>query len=269
MRPGPNLRGFALPLFVVTIFLTDSSEALGNPFNPENKKALDCLQEGNRFYERGDLDSAIKLYEKGLRFEEAPMFFFNLAQVYRELGNYEKALHYYERLIATGRLSEKEKTNIQSRMETTRGLKTAAEERDRQEQEEKESAKDPPPRGEEIPLPLPTDAQPPVEPWYFDRIAWLLVGGGVAAGIASGGFLLSSSSLSDQASREESESERERLRSLSNKRETTALVLGIGGGVLATLGAIKLTISPKRPPPQAAGVAVVLGPQFVGLEGRF
>ena len=55
-----------------------------------------------------------------------------------------------------------------------------------------------------------TETQRPIERWYADKIGWLLLGSGAAAGIAFGAFLLSASSLSVQVKREESESERER-----------------------------------------------------------
>jgi len=59
-------------------------------------KAKKHYKQGTVFYNAGDFDKAIQEYLEGYRTKPDPVFLFNVAQSYRQLGNHEKALFYYK-----------------------------------------------------------------------------------------------------------------------------------------------------------------------------
>ena len=75
----------------------DINAQLGQPADP---KALAHLKQGNGFYKIGEFDKAIEEYKAGSLAEAAGVFQFNIAQSYRQQGNYEKAIWHYERFLA-------------------------------------------------------------------------------------------------------------------------------------------------------------------------
>ena len=95
----------------------DINAQLGQPTMPA---AVEHLKAGNGFYKIGEFDSAIEEYKAGSLAEPVGVFQFNLAQAYRQQGNYEKAIWHYERFIAMQQPTGELKTMIDGFLTTMR-----------------------------------------------------------------------------------------------------------------------------------------------------
>ncbi len=98
-------RGFALAsLFIVWLIsalaTTVRADALAKP---TNVVAREHLATGNRYYRLREFEKAVEEYKAGAIREDAPVFYYNLGQCYRQLGRYEDAIWHYERFLDRGK----------------------------------------------------------------------------------------------------------------------------------------------------------------------
>lgn len=98
-------RAFALaPLLVILLMSAITATAHAGPLEkPTNVVARDYLTTGNRFYRLREFGKAIEEYKAGAVREDAPVFYYNLGQCYRQLGRYDDAIWHYERFLERGR----------------------------------------------------------------------------------------------------------------------------------------------------------------------
>jgi tetratricopeptide (TPR) repeat protein len=98
-------RAAALAVMVTVSLLS----ALGAPAHadplagPINAVAREHLTTGNRYYRVREFEKAIEEYKTGAVREDAPVFYYNLGQCYRQLGRYADAIWHYERFLDRGR----------------------------------------------------------------------------------------------------------------------------------------------------------------------
>ena len=87
-------RAFMLvPLLVAMLVAALPATAHGDPLaKPASAIACEHLTAGNRLYRLREFEKAVEAYKAGAISEDAPVFHYNLAQCYRELGRYEEAL---------------------------------------------------------------------------------------------------------------------------------------------------------------------------------
>lgn len=69
---------------------------------PTDATAREHLSTGNRYYRLREFEKAIEEYKAGAVKEDAPVFYYNLGQCYRQLGRYEEAIWHYERFLERG-----------------------------------------------------------------------------------------------------------------------------------------------------------------------
>src|SRR5687767_8310951 len=55
--------------------------------------------EGKLAYDAGDFDRAIELWRKGYELKDDPVFLYNIAQAYRQKGDYPRAIFYYKAYV--------------------------------------------------------------------------------------------------------------------------------------------------------------------------
>lgn len=90
-------------LAVVCLLLSASPALADDAFaKPRSPVALEHLKMGNRLYRVREFDKAIEEYKAGALREDVPVFHYNLAQCYRQLGRHEEALWHYERFLQRG-----------------------------------------------------------------------------------------------------------------------------------------------------------------------
>lgn len=93
-------RGVLIVAFIVSLFA--SSAAVADEmarWKPTQRVALAHFKAGNQQYRIRAFERAIEEYKAGLVLENAPLFHYNLAQCYRQLGKYEDAIWHYERFV--------------------------------------------------------------------------------------------------------------------------------------------------------------------------
>lgn len=197
-------------------------------------------------------------------------FYWNLGHTYRQLGEYTRADYYYRKFLefAPARFSE----HRQAAEEFQRQMKA-----DLDKQAAIDAATEPltkEPAGTIVaPAPIPPDpidAPPDDErhPWHADRLGWALAGGGAVGLLVGGGFLLSSSSLYDQAAREDRQSVAADLRERADRRVLVGGLVGGAGVALAAVGVIRLALTDDDPRPQTS-IQVRVGPASFAVWGTF
>lgn len=109
--------------------------------------------------------------------------------------------------------------------------------------------------------------------WYDDRWGWVVTGTGAL--LLGGGVFAETraSSLDDQASRETSQVERQRLQDSASSYRTTGGVLAITGGAVLVAGIVRLVLTPSRPRATVTAGRTApmldLGPGWVGIRESF
>jgi tetratricopeptide (TPR) repeat protein len=248
---------------------------------PKDAKAAAHLKQGNRHYRLRDFQSAITEYKAGAAIEEAGVFWYNLGQCYRQLGNYEDALWYYQRFLDRGKptgalrdsvvdfiakmTAEKEKAATKQQPTDAGGDENSAT------TDAKQTTATPA-------VPAPTQTQEPEkeEPvdapprWYADGIGWGITGVGVA-GVGIGvGLIVSSSGLADDAQNATNELDRADLHDRADsRRRLGTIVTGVGAAV-AVGGIIKLVLVPnRRETAPVVSAAPTSGGMALTISGRF
>ncbi len=225
----------SLAILLATARIASADDALAKPTDTE---AQGRLTTGNRLYRMREFEKAIDEYKAGALKEDAPVFLYNLAQCYRQLGRYEDAIWHYERFLdrakPTGQIKlaidgfvQQMKDELAQRAKTNPPTDVA-----------------PSPTPVEVHEPkapsLQTDIQPTSSHWYSDGVGWAIAGAGVTAGIVSGVLFLQASDLRDDADSATTATEAMSLRDKADRRSTIAGGVAIGGVALLLIGGIKL-----------------------------
>jgi len=104
-----SITGRSQVLALASLFVVWLVSALAAPAHadalakPTNALAREHLTTGNRYYRVREFEKAIEEYKAGAVREDAPVFYYNLGQCYRQLGRYEDAIWHYERFLDRGK----------------------------------------------------------------------------------------------------------------------------------------------------------------------
>jgi tetratricopeptide (TPR) repeat protein len=191
-----------LLLAIVTLCLSVSDAAGAAPRRtPKVTKpvpeARSSFERGVKEYNLGHFEAAAAEFEKAYQLDPVPIFLFNMAQSFRQLGNVERALFFYRRYL--------ESPDIPDRADVERRI---AELETRREAEKKQAELAPPPAALTAPappppsppkadtttvalsqhaVPAPTEDKPVWRRWWFWAGAAALVGGAAVTGILLSG----------------------------------------------------------------------------------
>lgn len=247
-------------------------EALAH-FNAGNEAYNEARGETVPAARRAAFERAAKEYLAGVSRETKHhfTFYWNLGHTYRQLGEFTRADYYYRKFLefAPARFGEHrqaaEDFQRQMKAELDKGATLASAPT---EATPGEPSSDVPPQLRKGTK----DESPPVgaagQAWHADRLGWVLVGGGAVAMLTGGGFVLSGSSLYDQAADEDRQSVAADLR---DRGEQRVLIGGIVGGVgvaVVAAGVIRLALTDDDPPP-GPGIQVTVGPASFSVWGSF
>src|SRR3954462_2163490 len=89
----------ALAWLSVAVMLGAGGPAIAAPSQEE--QARDHFAAGQREYQMGRYSEALHQFELGYALSPRPEFLINFAQVYRKLGDYDRAIAECERYLAT------------------------------------------------------------------------------------------------------------------------------------------------------------------------
>lgn len=101
-KRGWRCRPAAACLLVFLVLLLSGTAHADALARPTKAAALERFTTGNRLYRIREFAKAIEEYKAGVLVEETPVFHYNLAQSYRQLGRYEEAIWHYERFMKLG-----------------------------------------------------------------------------------------------------------------------------------------------------------------------
>lgn len=239
---------------------------------PTSPAAREHLTAGVRLYRMGDFEEAIKEYKAGALIEDAPIFYYNLGQAYRKVGNYDKAIWNYQRFLDRAK-------------PLPANVKEATERFIREMTAEKEQAARNTPPTEPSPSPAPkTEPSPPppspspaktitvqAEPWYADKFGWGLAGTGfVVTGVAVW-LRIDANGLDDDANAELAQRKRSELRDRADSRRLAGTIAGVAGGALLVAGIIKLALTDNDREKQIESTSIDFGvsPNGIAVLGRF
>jgi hypothetical protein len=223
----------------------------GNPLaRPANREACQHLDRGNNLYHTRDFEEAIVEYKAGALIQPAPVFDFNLAQAYRQLGKYKEAIWHYERFMSHGHpegdlldtvneLLKEMRAELANRAQTMPPHDAAPPSNDGTTASPTVRAS---PATEPRQLGVSSEATAPGIDW----VGWSLTGTGVAAMGAAGAAFLSASHLRDQANMEPDTVRRNQLHDQARTRSTVGAVIGIGGIGLTAAGVLKLVLHSRE-----------------------
>jgi len=241
---------------------------------PTTVVARDRVTAGNRLYRVRQFEKALEEYKAGALKEDAPVFYYNLGQCYRQLGRFEEAIWHYQRFLNRANpLPEKYKQAVEDFIS------------DMKAELDKKVMTRPPtdaaPGSTMFPnRPAPNESISHVasvldraesEPWYADGLGWGLTGSGVVGSGVSMWLLLDAAGLDDDANHESSQVTQTALRNRAGDRRLAGTIVGVVGGAALLTGILKLAIAPKDRQRRSTATDLALGLTGNGIvvQGRF
>ncbi len=275
-----NVTSRALAIVVVIGALLVPGSALADMRKPKDEEAMRLFVEGNRDYKVKDFDAAIAHYKESIKIEESQAALYNIAQAYRQSGDYESALWFYRRLLGTAKLGKKDRAKVDGFIDAMEA------------ELEKQAASQPPlePEGDgktdgpetvatedaqtsdgttpTLPSPaVAVDLARPA-PWYADGLGWSLTSGGGVLSTVALVLVLNADGIQADANSEPDEIIRAQLQSRAESRRTWAAVTGLVGVGLLAAGVTRLILVPDEPG-RPATIGVSIGPGSLYIAGRF
>jgi tetratricopeptide (TPR) repeat protein len=224
---------------------------------------------------RADADDEFRLafdgYQRAAGLSSAPVIEFNLAQLYRQTGEYEQAIARYDAFLTRG----KPRAAMRRFAECLRNVAVA-------ERAKAAAVAVPPPppaapaepsiaptvATPEPPPPSPPPPRPSAAPrWYADGLGWGLTGGGVVVAGVGAYFLRDARALERDANATADEAARSDLRDDVRTRRIWGTIGTVAGAALVVTGGIRLALTPERASESQTSLYVT-GRGF-GVVGRF
>ena len=252
---------WSLAIVLATAGVAYADDPLAKPTNAEAQSRLTA---GNRLYRLREFEKAIDEYKAGSLKEDAPVFLYNLAQCYRQLGRYEDAIWHYERFIDRGKPTGQMKDAIDGFVKQMKD--ELAKKAMTQPPIEPAPDKPPPETG-----PKTVTIVDRGEPWYSDPLGWGLTGAGVVGVGVSLGLIVNAKGLDDDANSEQFQSIRDDLHERASTRRLIGGLVGVIGAAALVTGIVKLVVHPKDRERTVTTSAVQFGVARDGVfvMGRF
>jgi len=237
----------------------------------------ELLAEGAKAFRLGEFEKAIDDFKKSYDTYPDPIALYNIAQVYRQQKQNEKAIFFYQQYLTESPHAQ-DRAKIEQRIKELREVIAA--QKDVTDKPPDGVQQAPPPASPPVasapePTPTPTSEAPPVtdtpstgRPIY----QWAIAGGGVAIAAVGIGLLVSAGGLDDDAKNATTASQQHDLRNQASSRKTLGSAVAIGGGLVAAAGITLLILNPgshghaESPSQQTA---IIVGPSWLGVRGSF
>jgi len=241
--------------------------------------AKELLAEGAKAFRLGDFDKAIDDFKRSYDLYPDPTALYNLAQIYRQEKQNEKAIFFYQQYLNEAPRAP-DKAKIEARIEELKGIiaaqKAVADKPPDGVQPAQSTAATVPPTPVAPAATTPT-AEPDVPPVADTSSGrpiypWVIAGGGAAIAAVGLGLLASAGSLDDDANRATTVSQTMDLRNQASSRKTLGAAVTIGGGIVAAAGVALVIWNPGghgRGEPSTQQTVVIVGPSWLALRGSF
>jgi hypothetical protein len=212
------------------------ARAMADDSKAEAKQHVD---RATQFHNDGKLAASLDELKTAYALDPQPQLLFAMGQIHVQLGECPQAIVYYERFLAT-KPSADAATVTREAIETCKTNPPPAIQT-RQAPAEPVAA----PATPAAPIAAPVAVQAtttPRAPWYKDYVGDGLVAGGVVAGVVGIVLYRSALSVRDDADHATDYQTFSSLVDRAHSRQTTALVVGIGGAALVVAGAVHLVL---------------------------
>lgn len=231
--------------------------------------------------------AAIDAYVAAEMVEPSALGLYNLAQTYRAMSDYTKAIAQYRKFLDTTRpgrplrsLIECHITSMSAELERAAatapptGPELTRPRDDPSEAPTTTTAASSPTTAASMsptapPLDLRLDATAPREPWQADTTGWIVGGTGLAVAAVGSYLLLDARSLRAEAEDEPREDVRIDLRERADSRRSWGTGATITGAVILVAGVVKLAVHPDAPRRSANGAALRFTTNGLAIGGQF
>lgn len=205
----------------------------------DEKAAQKYLDRAIEYYKYARYDSAASEFKRAYREDPQPRTLFAWAQAERLAGNCEESIELYGKFLAT----EPPEADVEAAEFGIRacngGSDTAIGDDSKATAESGGQGKESPDVSDPAGGLSRVGSTGSAEPWYFDRRGAVLTGTGVALTAIGFGLYLSARSLASRAGDEaDNEQEFEDRISRARERRNIAVLLGLSGAALLTVGAL-------------------------------
>jgi tetratricopeptide (TPR) repeat protein len=241
-------------VFVLTLA---ASVAHADALHPASLDATKHLDAGKNYFRNRDFKQAVEEFKAGALIERAPIFDLNLAQAYRELGDYKAAIWHYRQFLREYTIADDYIDGAKEKLSEAERLLA---------QQDALSAQEPKASTPVSPTPRPQVA---TERWYHDWFGWSVTGVGVAAAVTGVLFLNNASDINDQANRTSNQQDSAALHDRADTRSLIGDAFLIAGAAAAVTGIIKLAVPPSEPPADVAHWSIGVSPTGVVVFGQF
>jgi len=240
--------------------------------------ARELLVEGAKAFRLGDFDKAIESFKKSYDLYPDPIALYNIAQVYRQQKNHDKALFFYRQYLSEAP-NAPDKARIQQRITELQDIIAAQKAvADRPPDGVQPTAGAQPVRGQPAITQSMQDTQLTGPPAASDASTrhplyqWVLAGGGLTVAAVGLGIIFSANGLDSDASKAGTATEARDLREQAVSRRNVGIGVTVSGGVLAAAGAALLLWPRERPDDRSAHLqktSALVGPGWIGIRGTF
>lgn len=231
--------------------------------------------------------AAIDAYVAAEMLEPSPLGLYNLAQTYRAMGDYTKAIAQYRKFLETVKPGRPLRRLVDCHITSMSAeLDRAASKAPPTGPESTSPGNPTEPTGTSAtpmttatptvatttttqPLDLQLDTAPGREPWQADTLGWTIGGTGLAIAAVGGYLLLDARSMRAEAEDEPREDVRIDLRERADGRQTWGTITTITGGALLVGGIVKLALHPDAPRRPTSGASLTITPGGLAIGGRF
>jgi hypothetical protein len=270
----------------VGMFCSSEAWADRSLARPSKQAAREHLDHGNVLYKEAKWEEAIGEYEAGAKIEPAPVFDYNLGQCHRKRGEYQAALHYYDRFVTNGQPEGEVLAAVQAFMAEMRAQlanraqtmpPTDAEPSKSRDVEPSKSREQVPRINTRRSVAEPAPEPPRAEagsarvdsPESSNWLGWTTIGVGVAAVGVSGYLFLRASSMNDASDSEPDTRARNALRDGARTRTLVGAATGIAGVALATTGIVLLVTRHAHQRRDAGSLSLSVAGHGIVVFGQF
>lgn len=269
-----NARRFSAVLTGVCLVLAFTGEPAARPRRPDpwTAEAKALFEQAEVYFNVGEFEKALDLYSKAYKTKQLPAFLFNIAQCHRYMEQWERAIFFYTRFLS-------HKPDSPHRAMVERFIEQCKKAKEEAEQQPASQPIEPEPASQPMEQPAPPPAVSVVDaprPAVQDKpsAAWLWTGVGVSAALLVGGTvtaLIVNSQNQEYKDPETSVERRLELRDTGKPLGVAAeVMLGVGGA--AAVGTAIYYFVYYRPAKKRAEPAVSFAPLpqgGVALGGSF
>jgi tetratricopeptide (TPR) repeat protein len=218
----------------------------------------------------GHFAEALDELKTAYALDPRPDLLYAIAQLHVKLGMCPQAISFYQRFLASNPKPGPAAAARQAIDVCTNNPASLPNTEPKQEpkpapQPEVQVAPTPPP----VAAPVPPPPLRSARSWYTDVLGDVLVGGGLAAGVAGGWMYRSALARIDDANAATTYPRHAELADQAHTQRTYAILFGAAGGTLVVTGLLRFALGDRRPADHGIAIAPTTSGGIATWTGRF